>query len=174
MRKVRVFAYLTELDAFMVTREYRDVATLLGLAEWNPVVWIGRLFCMDNDFGEHWFDNWDLRAQRADSCATLGIDESELLIVDPDRFSDGRDGPCHDIGQRKRFWTDVLRSLELSFDLLFEEARLMNKTAKSEVVITDLEDRILALASTQGRSEQASGGQPATRSHGNDPHDYNP
>jgi hypothetical protein len=31
---------------------------------------------------------------------------------------------------RKRFWTEVLRSLELSLDLLFEEARAFNNQAR--------------------------------------------
>jgi hypothetical protein len=26
------------------------------------VVWIARLSILDNDSGEHWFDNWELRA----------------------------------------------------------------------------------------------------------------
>jgi hypothetical protein len=44
MSPVRVFAYLERLDAFVVTDEYSRIAERLGLAEWNPVVWIGRLF----------------------------------------------------------------------------------------------------------------------------------
>jgi hypothetical protein len=71
---------------------------------------------MDNDFGEHWFDNWDLREERAAKAKAMGIAEEELLIIDPHRFQDGRDGPCHDAMQRKRFWTDVVRSLELSYE----------------------------------------------------------
>ncbi len=60
--KLRVFEYIASLDAFDVTEQYREISDTLGLTEWNPVVWIGRLFTMDNDFGEHWFDNWDLRS----------------------------------------------------------------------------------------------------------------
>ena len=61
MDKSKVFQYIPELDAFTVTDEYRVIADTLGLTEWNPVVWIGRLFTRDEDFGEHWFDNWDER-----------------------------------------------------------------------------------------------------------------
>ena len=42
--------------SFVGTDEYRHLADRLGLTEWNPVVWIGRLFALDNDYAEHWFD----------------------------------------------------------------------------------------------------------------------
>ena len=98
--KVRIFRYLEEVDAFVITDEYRRIADSLGLTEWNPVVWIGRLFILDNDFGEHWFDNWDLREQR-------GLTE-EHLIIDPDRFKNDVDGPCNTPEFRKRFQTEGL------------------------------------------------------------------
>jgi hypothetical protein len=62
MPTVRVFTYIDQLDAFVVTDQYRDLADRLGLTEWNPVVSIGRLFTLDNDYGEHWFDNWSVLA----------------------------------------------------------------------------------------------------------------
>jgi hypothetical protein len=142
---VKIFRYIEELDAFVVTDEYRRLADTLGLAEWTPVVWIGRLFTQDNDFGEHWFDNWELREERSGRAHALGFDENELLIIDPNRFQDGRDGPCHDPAQRKRFWTDVLQSLTLSYEVLFHEARLMNEQMQKwmpEDAIPDLESRI--------------------------------
>lgn len=149
-RTVRIFRFLDELDAFVVTAEYHEIADYLHLAEWTPVVWIGRLFRMDNDVGEHWFDNWDLREERAAKAEAVGIPEEELLIIDPDRFQDGIDGPCHDALQRKRFWTDVLRSLELSYETLFDEARKVNARNKEhlpEEYLPDLEDRIEKICS---------------------------
>ena len=153
-RTVRIFRFIDELDAFLVTDEYRELADYLHLAEWTPVVWIGRLFCMDNDVGEHWFDNWDLREERTAKAKAAGISEEELLIIDPDRFQDGRDGPCHDPVQRKRFWTDVLRSLVLSYETLFEEARKVNVRVKDilpEEFLPDLEDRIEKIRSGRFR-----------------------
>jgi len=146
---IRIFQYLPDDDAFLVTDEYRQIAETLGLTEWHPAVWIGRLFILDNDLGEHWFDNWDLRADR-------GLSDG-YLIIDPDRFQDGKDGPCNTPVLRKRFWTDVLKSLELSLDLLFDKARQLNEKdrqwfeessddpdAKGDY-IPDLEDRIAAI-----------------------------
>jgi hypothetical protein len=154
MKKVKVFRRHDKVDAFVVTDLYHEIAEDLGLTEWNPVVWIGRLFTMDNDLGEHWFDNWDAR----EVCrAQAGLTQEEafkLLIVDPDRFKDGRDGPCHTAEFRKAFWTSVLDSLELDPELLFEEARRFNEADKAaleespddqdymEDVIEDLEARI--------------------------------
>ena len=142
---IRIFRYVEPLDAFVVTDEYRAVADTLGLSEWNPVVWIGRLFTMDNDLGEHWFDNWDEREALEPRAAALGLDSHDLMILDPRHFMDGKDGPCHSDEFRKRFWTDVLKSLELSYDLLFDEARKGNeyyKVAFPEDYIEDLEERI--------------------------------
>ena len=156
-QKIKVFVYVPELDALTVTDEYREIAAILGLTEWHPVVWIGRLFTMDNDFGEHWFDNWELRERGEDRAKELGLDATRLFFIDPDRFQDGRDGPCHTPEFRKLFWKDVLSSLELSLALLFEEARNFNARAKKLAdehpgeaslqgsYLPDLEDRIKAL-----------------------------
>jgi hypothetical protein len=148
MRTVRIFQYIAQLDAFLVTDEYRTLAHRLGLAEWNPVVWIGRLFTLDNDYGEHWFDNWEEREAVAARAAALGIDAEDLMIINPERFKNDADGPCHPPELRKRFWTDVLTSLELSYSLLFEAARFWN-TRIQEIIpdeyMPDLEERIAAL-----------------------------
>ncbi len=88
-------------------------------------MWIGRFFILDNDVGEHWFDNWDLRADRADAAARLQRDTDRLFFIDPDRFQDGAYGPCHSPDARARFWRDVLRSLALSVKLLADEAVAM-------------------------------------------------
>jgi hypothetical protein len=155
MRAIRIFRYLPDLDAFDVTPEYARVAGLLGLAEWNAVNWIGRLFSMDNDFGEHWFDNWDARDRIRERAAQAGLNADTLLVLEPGRFSDGRDGPCHSPEIRARFWRDVLRSLELSADLLFDQARAVDRELRALVdagdvelaaeLIPDLESRIAAL-----------------------------
>lgn len=154
MSGVRIFKYIEPLDAFLVTDEYRSLAEQLGLTEWHPAVWIGRLFMLDNDYGEHWFDNWEQREVLARQGAELGIEPDDLLIVVPERFSNGGDGPCHPPELRKIFWTDVLKSLELSYDLLFEEARLLNAKTKETVpdeYIEDLEERIRNIRTTLQR-----------------------
>jgi len=156
MPRVRVFKYIDQLDAFVVTDEYCRLADQLGLTEWNPVVWIGRLFTLDNAYGEHWFDNWDERTALASKAQQLGIVSEQLMIIVseqlmiivPDRFKNDDDGPCHPPAFRKQFWTDVLQSLELSYDTLFEQARQCNALAKEHLpdeFIKDLEERIAAL-----------------------------
>lgn len=149
-RTLKIFNYIEELDAFTVTHEYQKIAQTLGLIEWNPVVWLGRYFLLDNDFGEHWFDNWELRAEKEKNAAALGLDASDLLVIDPGRFQNGIDGPLHSPEQRKQFWTDVLISLELSFEVLCNEAKFYNERVKQfcpEDYIQDLEDRINRLLS---------------------------
>lgn len=130
MTTIQVFKYVETLDAFLITTEFHQLAERLGLIEWHPAVWLGRLFLMDNDFGEHWFDNWNERELLEDQALALGIESSELMIVVPDHFTDGRDGPCHSPAIRKIFWTDVLRSLRVSAALLFEVARWSNEQIK--------------------------------------------
>lgn len=151
MYRVRVFRYLPEIDAFEVTPEYAELAELLGLAEWNPVVWIGRLFLLDNDFGEHWFDNWEARASRSVAAERLGLDADSLLVLDAQRFANGDDGPCNTAEIRLRFWRDVLTSLELSTALLFAKARDRDARLRAQAaadpelrseLVEDLEERI--------------------------------
>lgn len=144
---------MPELDAFIITDEYRNLADTLNLSEWNPVVWIGRLFILDNDFGEHWFDNWELREEKKEQSETMGISYEELMIIDPERFQDGRDGPCNSPELRKAFWTEVLDELHLSYTLLFDKARDENQKIKSVVpneYLSDLEERISAIKKTNG------------------------
>jgi hypothetical protein len=151
MRTVRIFKYVEALDAFLITEEYQSLANRLGLTEWHAAVWIGRLFMLDADYGEHWFDNWDEREEIAPRAAELGIDPYDLMIINPERLASGQDGPCHPPELRKRFWTDVLRSLELSYDLLFDEARLSNAQMKEVLLseyIPDLEERIQEIKAT--------------------------
>jgi hypothetical protein len=100
--RIRVFRYIEEVDAFDVTEQYASLVDLIGLAEWNPVVWIGRYFSLDNDFGEHWFDNWDAREAQRELAEKHGLDANKLLIIDPERFCNGADGPCHSPEMRKR------------------------------------------------------------------------
>jgi len=145
MSNIRVFKYIEELDAFVVTKEFAELSDRLGLSEWNHVVWIGRLFLLDNDYGEHWFDNWNERERLAEKAKEFSIEENDLLIVVPERFANGKDSPCNSPEIRKMFWTDVLKSLELSYELLFAKARLFNEKEKENKTgyhIEDLEERI--------------------------------
>ena len=148
MTTIRIVRYLDDLDCFVVSDEYRRIADQLGRTEWSPVVWIGRLFTLDNDDGEHWFDNWHLREPLEEAAAQRGLSYEELLIIDPERFQNGKDGPCHSPALRKRFWSDVLRSLELSFDLLADEARACNQERlrfMPDAYMHDVEARIATL-----------------------------
>ncbi len=129
---MKIFNYIEELDCFIVNPEYMLVADKLGLSEWNEVVWIGRYFTLDNDYGEHWFDNWTQRELLESKAKLLGFDSNELLILDPNRFKNGYDGPCHNDEQINRFWTDVLKSLDLSLETIFEEAIKFNNEREKD------------------------------------------
>jgi hypothetical protein len=156
MAGIRIFRYIEAIDAFVVTDAYRSLADTLGLTEWHPAVWIGRLFMMDNDYGEHWFDNWDQREVLAGPAAELGIDADDLMIIVPERLADGKDGPCHPPELRRHFWTDVLKSLELSYELCFEVARMQNARTKElfpEESIEDLEQRIQRIQASLDKAD---------------------
>jgi hypothetical protein len=142
---IKVFRYIDEIDAFIVNPDFKIITDDLGLSEWNEVVWIGRYFMLDNDYGEHWFDNWDERDKREIKAKEQNILYDSILAIDPERFKNNIDGPCHSNLQRKNFWTDVLKSLQLSLDLIIDEARLINngrKDEREENYINDLEKRI--------------------------------
>ena len=102
------------MDCFKINDAFSDFVYSLGYEEWNAVVWIGRLFSLNNDFGEHWFDNWDLREKIEDKARKLGYDADELCVINPARFSRGDDSPCYDADNVKIFWTDVLKNLDLN------------------------------------------------------------
>ena len=141
---VKAFKYIDELDCFEVTPEFKKISVELGLVEWNEVVWIGRFFSMDNDLGEHWFDNWKEREQIEEKAKQSGFTPEFLFCIDPDRFKDGKDGPCHNAEERKQFWTDVCKSLHLSIETIATEARNFNEELKknNEPSIENLEERI--------------------------------
>ncbi len=149
----QVFDYIGEIDAFVINKSFEEVARVLGTYEWHAAVWIGRYFTLDSDYGEHWFDNWDLRDEREAKAAALGIAYDDLMVIDPTRFKMkdfGGDGPCHSDEQIKRFWTDVLKSLKVSLALMIEEARKNKREweaigageADEKEYIADLEARI--------------------------------
>jgi hypothetical protein len=149
---VKIFKYIEELDCFIFELEYKKIANELVLNEWNEVVWIGRYLSLDNDYGGHWFDNWELREKIEAETTKLGIDSSEIFIIDPDRFKNDKDGPCHTGEERKRFWTDVLKSLQLSYETLFNEARKLNEQRRlydEEDYINNLESRIEGISNPQ-------------------------
>lgn len=123
--KIKIFRRLPQIpNTFVVTEEYRYVSQVLRLTEWNEVVWMGRLFARDQDFGEHWFDNWEMREAVENEAKKSGYDYSHLLIIDPSRFTqiDG-DGPCHNDETKTRFWCDVCDSLEVELETLICAAK---------------------------------------------------
>lgn len=154
---VKIFDYLPDLDCFVINPRYRAIADELGINEWHAAVWIGRLFILDNDYGEHWFDNWDMRERLKMQAEERGLDSSELMIIDPERFENGDDGPCHTPEFRKRFWTDVLKSLELDVELIFDEARMQNVEVQESIpeeYIADLETRIQRIREQEAESNE--------------------
>jgi len=151
--EIKVFNYIKELDCFVVNAEFKSVCDFLGLRGWEQKAWIGRYFTLDNDYGEHWFDNWELRDKQESRSKELGIEYDEMLIIDPKRLRDGKDGPCHSDQEIKLFWTSVLTALTLNLDVIIAEARRHNKGLREaqlmddEDYLKDLEDRILQIKS---------------------------
>ena len=140
---IKIFHYIPELDCFTIHPYYKSIANDLGLNEWHEAVWVGRLFSLDNDYGEHWFDNWELREALGEKAKQMGIHSNDLLIIDPARFKNEKDGPCHTDDERLNFWRDVLISLHLSPDTIFAEARKLNlERVGQEEQIPHLEERI--------------------------------
>jgi hypothetical protein len=151
---VRIFRYHPGVDAFALTAEYAALAEVLGMEGWESFAWIGRLFTLDNDVGEHWFDNWALREQRAEVAARHGLDADTLLFIDPRRMADGRDGPCNTDEFRTRFWTEVLSSLDLSEELIITKAREFHARCAEPSEMAALEARIVAWRQDRGDARE--------------------
>lgn len=155
-KQIKAFLYLPKADCFVVAPEFQAVCDRLNLTEWSAVVWMGRLFARDQDFGEHWFDNWDEREElEKRGVMPEQMDSEQMMIVVPEKFTEHEpfcihcwdkdnpkppiekmscphcggdvkvspDGPCHSDKSKKLFWTDVLDSLHISLNTLFELAR---------------------------------------------------
>ena len=139
---IKVFDYIPEVDAFLCTSLFEEIVGTLGLGEWTPCVWICRYFCLDNDYGEHIFDNHDERDELKEKAQRAGVDSDELLIIIPDKFQNGSDGPCHSDAMRKRFWTDVCKYLHLDLDTIIEEAKEHHEKYPERWHNFNLEERI--------------------------------
>jgi hypothetical protein len=154
--EIKVFNYIEKLDCFVVDTEFKAICDLLGLRGWEQTAWVGRYFALDNDYGEHWFDNWNLRDEREAKARDLGVEYDNMLIIDPQRLRNGYDGPCHSDVDIKRFWTSVLRSLTMNLNIIIGEARLNNKQLReanlvdNENFIPDLETRIEEISKKYG------------------------
>ena len=150
---IQILEYVELGDFFVETKEYKSISERLGLTEWNSVVWIGRLLILDNDYGEHWFDNWEARESKEELANELGYEMEDLLIVDPQKFQDGKDGPCHTDEFRKKFWTDVLRNLRINLSTIIEKAIEENENRKereSQDFDRELENKIKELLEEYG------------------------
>ncbi len=144
--RFRVFDYIEELDCFVVNQVFKSLTDELGITEWHEVVWIGRYFTLDNDYGEHWFDNWEERALIEEKAKILEKeDENQLMIINPERFINKEDGPCHTNEERKQFWHDVLYSLEICLQTLFNECRKIAKKEGSSLSLENAENIIIKL-----------------------------
>lgn len=153
---IKVFKKLHNFNAYILEEKYKEICKTLGIIGWEQYAFIGRFFLMDNDSGEHWMDNWELRESISPSLPP-NLDESEILIIDPSKFQNKIDGPNHTNHERLSFWTDVLNSFHISLDTLINEAR-KNKKSWEEIGYTqeevnegkyihDLEERIKKLKS---------------------------
>lgn len=127
---MRPFAPVPGLPGvFSVQPDFARVVELLDMVEWSPVVWLGRLLLMDEDFGEHIFDAWDERDALVPKIEELGLGNllgnygEFALIVRPEVFIGRRDGPCNTNAARFAFWTDILSSMSLSAATMLECAR---------------------------------------------------
>ena len=141
---MKLFIHHADVGGFTYTPEYKELLEVLDLGWWDGRAWLGRLFSMDNDVGEHWMDNDELVEARADLAARAGLDLHELMVPDPERMTGGRDGPCNTTEFRMRFWTEVLACLDLSEQLIIDSARAWHGQVSSDEEVAALEQRIAA------------------------------
>lgn len=127
---IQILEYIETGDFFIITKEYDKLAKRLGLSQWNSLTWIGRLISLDNDYGEHLFDNWTQKKQKSEIAKSLGYDSNELIIIVPKKFQNGYDGPCNTDEFRKTFWTDVFRSLKINLSTIIQKAQQINDDRK--------------------------------------------
>lgn len=55
---------------------------------------------------------------------------SYALVINGDKFKDDLDGPCHSRAVRDIFWTEVIKNMDLSKEVIFEKVRDLNSKNK--------------------------------------------
>jgi hypothetical protein len=147
---MKVFVFHPQLQAFTYSPEYKNLAILLELG-WEARAWMGRLFAMDNDFGEHWLDSDEFVEDIRDAAEALGLDPDVVVLmrVDPRRMVDGSDGPCNSDEFRQRFWNEVMASLDLSPELVYQMARDFHGRCSSPEKCDEIERRFVAWVQSQ-------------------------
>ena len=148
---MKLFIHHPAVGGFTYTAEYKELLEVLDLGWWDGRAWLGRLFSMDNDVGEHWMDNDELTEARASQAGRAGLDLHELMVLDPERMADGRDGPCNTTEFRMRFWTEVLAGLDLSEQLIIDSARAWHGQVSSAEEVAALEGRIASWQQKRAR-----------------------
>lgn len=150
---MRVFVFHPRLQAFTYSPPYEELTTLLEL-DWESRAWIGRLFSMDNDVGEHWLDNDDFVDSVREEAESMGLDPDRLVLmrIDPSRMVDGRDGPCHTPELRLRFWNEVLASLDLSPEIIHDYAKSFHGKYSSPEEWAEIERRFASWTQRQSSS----------------------
>lgn len=144
---IQILDYIEEGDFFVEHPRFKALSDQLGLTEWHSLTWIGQLMSLDNNFGEDWFDNDKERDDLKAVASALGYDADDIMIVKPQRFMDGENGPCHSDSLRKLFWTDVLRNLKISLRTILLKARASSDLGKA------LEPQIQAILEQEGIAE---------------------
>ena len=135
MKRIHIFRYLPEVNAFDVTPEYAELAELVGLVGGIPSCGSGGSSASTT--------------MLASTGSTTGICAKSVRLTRtswarcersahprPAPLTDGTDGPCNAPDIRLRFWRDVLTSLELTTDLLFAKARDNNNRIQEQALTT--------------------------------------
>jgi hypothetical protein len=137
---IKIFTYIPELDCFVINPEYKKIANTLNLDE---LTWIGKYFLLEGDTTRGWIGKTNDKILEKQAIK-LEINPADLLSINPEIFQQGQDDSHYSILERKGFWTDVLISLELSADTIFNEAIRVNneRDQKDKKYLSDIEQRI--------------------------------
>jgi len=137
---IKIFNYISELDCFLINPDYKKITEKLNLSE---VAWIGRHFLLESSASENWMSK-NADEKLAKKAVKLGLKTKELLVISAELFEREKDASFNNILERKGFWTDVLSSLELSADTIFNEAIRVNsqRRKKDEKYLQDIEQRV--------------------------------
>jgi hypothetical protein len=132
---VKVFHYVDALDCFVLDELYAQIAGKLGFAGRPAGEWIGRYLAPGNLSDGNLFGSPSAALQ--EKAGQLGLANDELFVIDAGEFD------------RKKFLADVLRSLELSLEMIYSEAvkANSNRDPDDKCFVADLEPRFAELKS---------------------------
>ncbi len=143
---MKIFDYRPDIssDTFVATKDYSRIARILHM-DHVLATWIGELFALDKSQGVNWFSNWCIQDKLGEELLKRHESPADgeafnRLLQERYKVRSYKDvvilnlsdnyGKVDDSEFYRRFWIELLDSLHLRLETIFDEARTLNDRAE--------------------------------------------